>query len=375
MNLERPHQKPLRASTKILVAGATAEQRRENKRLAQAIYTARMGDLARSRHDLPAAQTSALGFNKFATWYDQHVIVTHAAAEREREILKRLRSSFGAIDLWDLTRKQAIEWMTARALQVQPRTVNREMALLKAMLTKAVELEHLRASPLAGMRLLRVKKPKRRLLAPAEERKLLRVMAPADRALFIMGLDTLCRLGDILDLKRSDDHRKYLYIEEPKDPEQPEPYTVPVSKRLRRALDRIPKTGPYYFEHRRQAKRARDWRGSVQKMLRTACRLAHVPYGRAKAGITFHWATRRTGATRMLNRGIPLPAVQRIGHWKDPSVVLEIYAEAFGKDERRAVEIVSQGPKPSRRARGMHVAGAAVANPPSKPGRKARAGS
>jgi len=75
--------------------------------------------------------------------------------------------------------------------------------------------------------------------------------------------------------------------------------------------------------------------------LQTACIAAGVDYGRKAGGLTFHHATRRTGATRMLQRGAELKAVQAIGHWKRPDVMLEIYAEASSHAARQAVELVS----------------------------------
>ena len=83
-------------------------------------------------------------------------------------------------------------------------------------------------------------------------------------------------------------------------------------------------------------------------MLKRACLKAGIPYGRKAGGITFHWATRRTGATRMLQRGVDLKTVQAIGHWKSADVVLDIYAETTSRAARQAVELVGSLPKRSR---------------------------
>jgi integrase len=191
------------------------------------------------------------------------------------------------------------------------------------------------------------------VLSRADEVKVLAAFGtPADRALFLMALDTLVRMGDCLDLRRSDDHGRTLYI---RDPKAGDGYRVPVSQRLRAALDAVPKDGPYYFTFRRRHATAGARRNGVKKMLASACAKAGVAYGRKDGGLTFHWATRRTGATRMLEAGIDFPTVQRVGHWGDPTMLLGIYAESDDARARAAVERIGPDmgltppPKPAKR--------------------------
>jgi hypothetical protein len=61
--------------------------------------------------------------------------------------------------------------MTARRRHVAAVTVNREIDLLKAMLRDAVP-KYLSASPIVGLARLKTFKPRRRLLLPAEEKRL-----------------------------------------------------------------------------------------------------------------------------------------------------------------------------------------------------------
>jgi integrase len=183
-----------------------------------------------------------------------------------------------------------------------------------------------------------------------EERQLLAATAQLGarngrimRALLINGVDSLVRLMDLLDLKRSDRRGRWIYLA---DPKTGDPCEVALSLRGARALDQIPDTGPYYFQGFRGATVERDRRARVNHLLRRLCRLAGVPYGRKVGGITFHWATRRTGATRMLiNKRVPLPAVQRQGTWKNPDVLLQIYAEA---DRKALLNAVAAMPRRSR---------------------------
>jgi len=73
-------------------------------------------------------------------------------------------------------------------------------------------------------------------------------------------------------------------------------------------------------------------------MLSGLCDRAGVLYGRKRGGITFHWATRRTGATRLVvDRKASIPAVQRQGNWKTADVLLSIYTEADRQAQRAAI--------------------------------------
>lgn len=314
-----------------VVIGTTPQTLKESRRLAELVYHARMGDLAKLRHGLPV-ETPEITFDAFADWYDQHVIEHHRGKLREREILKTLRSAFGPRLLSQIDRAAVLEWRSLRAAKTSASTANRELDLLKHLLGSAVP-KYLAASPIAKLARLRPKRTETRVLTRVEEARLLKVLAPADRALIICALDTLMRLSDVVNLRRDQDRGSYLLVVDPKV----EPYRVPVSKRLRKALDGLPKAGPYYFQHRRQAKNPRDYRGSVQDMLEAACKAAGIPYGRG-SGITFH-ALRHTGTTRLVEAGVPLRVVQELGGWKSMRQ-LERYAHPTDDAKQQAVELI-----------------------------------
>ncbi len=225
------------------------------------------------------------------------------------------------------------------------RTVNREVDLLQQILAAGVP-KYYAVSPLAGLADLDVTPPVRRTMHPDEERRVLAALEPVDRAILLMGLDTLTRLGDILDLQRTDDHGETITV---RDPKSGSPHTVPVSTRLRAALDAVPidpRHPTWYFPVRRRGRTEHARRRTIARALARACHRADVPYGRARHGLTFHWATRRTGATRMIRAGGDkvLATVQRIGDWKTLDVLTGIYQEVVTEDMRAAVESVAATP-------------------------------
>lgn len=312
--------------------GKTTAQRHDSRKLAEDRYHQRMNEVAARLYKLPTAMP-AIRFTKYADAYDT-TIALHRGARREREMLKPLLAYFGAELLSAIDADRVRAYMQQRRSKVAAVTVNREVDLLKAMLRDACP-KYLSASPIAGLKRLPTITPKRRLLLPSEEAKLLAVGDAQDRAILILGIDTLLRLGDLLDLEWIDYAGKWLYVRDPKGAES---YEVALSPRAIAAIDALP-VGRYLFPKFRRAENPRDWPGSVRKRLRYLCAAADVPYGKKKGGITFHWATRRTGATRLLmgRKPVPVPVVQRHGNWKNPDVLLSIYAEAGRDDLLKAV--------------------------------------
>lgn len=352
--------------------GSTKEQNRLARVAAEALYHRRMVEEGSAPPPDPNAKPD-ITFSEWATKYDDNFIAHHRGYEREREILNTLRMEFSHKDdgtprfLREIDRHLVIEWRTRRRSRGKviehfggpngprrtlpppsARTVNREVDLLQQTFAAAVP-KYLERSPIEGLPDLEVTNPKRRIMTEAEEEKILPYFAPDDRAIVLCGLDTLARLSSILNLTRADDHKTHLTLYDTKNGE---PYQPPVSKRLRAALDAVPvdSANPeYYFPRRRRAK-GRNRRNVIAHALKSACAKAGVPYGRARRGITFHWATRRTGTTRMLRHGGEgaISAVQQIGGWKSANVPLTIYREVATPEMKALVELVGQKVKIAR---------------------------
>lgn len=348
--LERPGEKPIRKPTKIPHSPPTPRQRAENKRTAEQRYHEEMTALARG--DIGAHDGYTQAFAELAAWYREHRLPKRRGAEREQDLLTHLERFFSTLLLRSFSHARVDEYETHRLKQkAAPGTINRETDLLKSMLRIAAENQWCPADLIRGKKRLHVPKLGKARLTPAQETAILHAIPhPNDRALLIMGLDTLARKGDLLDFQTAHDHGTTADIVDPKNGHF---LNVPISPRLRAALDACladPKGSDFVFWNRRVAKKQRDWLGSVRLMLKTACRLAGVPYGRKLQGITFHSATRRTGASRMLARGADLTTVQSIGGWKDLRSV-QGYLVAEDENRQKAVRLVAPLTPQSRRDR------------------------
>lgn len=318
-----------RERTDILI-GDTVAQRGDAKRLAKESYQRKMLDLAEKQIKRLPDERPQLRFSVYAETYARDVIALRRGARRERECLVPLRRFFDDDLLATIDADRVRTYMAAR--QVSPRTVNREVDLLKGMLRDAAP-KYLAVSPIVGLKRIKPAPVQRRLLEPADEQRLLDACEDAqDRAIFILGIDTLIRLGDLLDLERGDHDGAWLRVKHAKSGDA---YEAALSPRAQAVLKEIAQAGErYYFSKFRVAQAPRDWPGSVRQRFERLCRKAGLRYGRARGGFTFHWATRRTGATRyLLGKGAPISAVQKQGNWKNPEMLLQIYAEARQADQ------------------------------------------
>jgi integrase len=347
---------PIRTSTKVPLGAKHA--RKDSRDQAEEIYRAAMGDVARGTFKLPTAKASRT-FRQQAEWYRDNVTVHHRGAARERSTLNNLIAHFGDLPLASITTASVEAWKLQRAKVVKQSTVNRELEVLKPVLSSAVP-HVIDSNPAATVKKFRLRFPQITILTEHAEDALLKVATPAERAFLLLGLDALLRSGDARRLRVEHDKGGYLEIVDPKT----EAYKVPVSKRLRAALDALRPVEGFYFPR----KYAKTWRAmnsiTAFALFRGVCDRANVPAGRAGGGVTFH-ALRHTGATRAA-RSVKLTVVQRLGGWKsltqlarydhpdDPEIIRAV--EAIGARERDVSgtkqQAASRRLKVARRARG-----------------------
>jgi integrase len=173
---------------------------------------------------------------------------------------------------------------------------------------------------------------------------LLAVASPAERAFLLLGLDALLRCGDARRLKVEHDHGSHLELVDPKV----EAYKVPVSTRLRAALDALRPVEGFYFPRKHKGAWRAMGHNSAFTLFRDLCVRADIPTGRT-AGITYH-GLRHTGATRAA-RSVKLTVVQRLGGWKSLTQLAR-YDHPDDPEIIRAVEAIGARPpaKKSKKA-------------------------
>lgn len=328
-----------KVKTEIRV-GRTTQQRKDSKQLAEDLYHQVMNEHAKGVYHLPQARPE-IRFAAYAGPYQTDVIAHRAGAEREAEMLVHLVAFFGDDLVSKITKERVGQYHTHRKGAASARTINREVDLLKGMLRDAVPT-YLASSPIVGMKRLRIIPPRRRYVSVEEYDRLLAVCEDAqDTAVLVLARDGLPRLKDLIALQHTDrdpHHERILHITDPKGNT---PIEMALSDRALAAVDALADNGsPYLFPKFRRAEKPRDWPGSVRQRLEYLCRQADppLPYGRTKHGVTFHWGTRRSGATDYIRAGKNLGAVQGQGGWKTPNVLLAIYNEVSREDKLGLVD-------------------------------------
>ncbi len=341
MALARPAQASVKRSTLIPVDGGTSQRSRRNRQLAQEVYAAAMADLARERYQLPTAQAK-ITFREYRHWYETHYTAQKRGQYRERSILRQLGRHFDDRCLHEITREDIIEWRTRRGAEkvagrvVSPGTVGRDLQVLRHLLGTAVP-KYLSANPAAGVKEPQLRNLEPRVLTRHEEERLLAHATAEERALVVCALDTLQRLSDVVGLRREQDHGDHITVLEPKTGKS---YKVPVSTRLRNALDALPGDGPCYFSWADRPTHTR--RNLVIRVFQKLCHQADIPCGRRGGGVTFH-CLRHTGASRMLvDGGVDMETVRQIGGWSSYRM-LQRYVHPTDAARLAAVEAIGNG--------------------------------
>ncbi len=298
-----------RVNTGILV-GTTRKQRARNRKQAEEVYHSLMVNRARERFGLPVEKPSRT-FAEHRQWYAEHVTPTKRSHEREFSMLRQLAGFFDRYELAAITPALAREWRAQRLDDVSASTVTREEVILKHMLTTAVPT-YLETNPLKGLKRLRVAPTDTRTLSHDEEKRLLAELRTSeDKALILLALDTLLRRTNAARLTRTQDHGKFLFSDS-----KAGAVKIPISTRLRKALDALKDTGTQYFP----TYAAANANNLITRMFLEACERAKVQTGRKTGGVSFH-CLRHTGATRMLAAGVDVKTVMMIGGWKNLTIL------------------------------------------------------
>jgi len=207
--------------------------------------------------------------------------------------------------------------------RVSPATTNRELALIKTMMTKAVEWGRLESSPAVRTRKLKEPPPRERVLTEAEAGRLVGAAAPHLKTLLVLLLGTGMRKGEALGLRWEDVDfdRSFIHIGDSKNGR---PRNVPMSSMVRGVLAGAARASDLVFNGLRDIKRS----------FKTALKGARIK------GVRLH-DLRHTAASRMVQAGVDLVTVSKIlGH---SSIQMTMrYAHPTPENMLQAVEKLSE---------------------------------
>lgn len=252
-------------------------------------------------------------FNELADRYVENFGTQKSFKGFKSHVVRELRETFGNRRLSEISYLDLETFRNRRKATPtkagKPRTdasVNRDMAILGHLLSKAVEWGMLEVSPLKKEKRLMFKENNHRLrfLSEAEIEALLKVCCTHLKAIVEVALLTGMRRGELLGLKWEQIQNGFIYLTETKSGKARQ---IPINDRLAAVFREIRLSNqlksPYVFCDS-QGRRFYE----VKRSFTSACRRAGIEDFR------FH-DLRHTFASRLVMRGASLKAVQELlGH-------------------------------------------------------------
>lgn len=318
--------KQLRRSTEIA-----------DKKLAEKIYCKVITDIAEGKwFEVSPCNDSTFKemMNKYLDEYSPKK--AYKTYMRDKSLAFHLNEHFGCLKLTEITPKDIYAYKVKRKREgAAPKTINNELALMGHAYNLAMkEWEWIDSNPVAKVSKEKVNNEIIRWLTLDEERRLLEASPCWLREIILFALNTGLRQGEIIGLTwdRVDLLSKTFTILEQKNKGKD---TLPLNEKameiliVRNKSRSIKSNFVFYNKHGNKivsSNLGRSFRSVVKK-----------------AGIEkfrFH-DLRHTFATRLIQNGIDIYTVQRLGRWKSMQVVMR-YAHHHAESLRSGVEVLDK---------------------------------
>jgi integrase len=274
-----------------------------NRKLAETVLSKRKVAIAEGKFlDIPSQLR--VRFDDFSAEYLEFSKINKRSWTRDQVSIKSLKSTFGGKYLSQITPLMIEHYKAKRKDEVMPASVNRELACLKHMFTKAIEWGKTAENPAKKVKLLRENNQRLRYLTSPEAELLIDVAAPHLKPILVIALNTGMRKGEILNLKWEDIDfkRRIIFVKDTKNSQWGE---LPMNATLTRALTSIERRSdsPYVFS----GKAGKPFT-NVRKSFDSALRRAGIENFR------FH-DLRHTFASNLVMAGVDLTTVKELlGH-------------------------------------------------------------
>lgn len=172
-----------------------------SKKLAQEVLSKRKVQIAEGKY-LDIRRDEKIKFTDFAkTYIEIHAKPNKKSWRSDQTSLNHLIPFFGSKYLYEITHFMIEKYKNQRAESVKPASVNRELACLKCMFSKAILWDKMRDNPVRKVRLFKENNQRVRYLDGEELKKLLANCQPKLLPLVIVDLNTGMRKSEIRYLK------------------------------------------------------------------------------------------------------------------------------------------------------------------------------
>ena len=334
-----------------------------DKDLAKRIFDKLKGQVAERKwfEQLPGED---IPFRKMMEKYlEEHSLPNKSreSHKRDKSIVKNLVRAFGNLMLTNIGPRDIAAYKVERRREgASPRTINYELTVMGHAFKIAMrEWEWVRENPVSRVSKEKVRNQIERWLKPDEEARLLKASAEWLRDIIMFAINTGFRQSEILDLKwpQIDFERR----------------TVTISEQKNDGVDTLPlnRTVLDVLKGREASSHGSELVFPDESGKRMGNRYLQKAFTRLVKGagiakFRFH-DLRHTFATKLVQRGVDLYTVQKLGRWKTVSMVMR-YAhhypeslrpgiEAMDDARKKSVTILSQSPKfpPKRKGHKPHL--------------------
>lgn len=297
----------------------------------------RKGQIAGGKFDIAQTRQPVL-FEKFIDRYMEYSKANKKSWERDETSCKWLLRYFrgkalGQITPWLIERYKSLRQkdLTCHGRIPAKATINREVACLKNMFTKANEWGLVTSNPVKKVKLFPEKQSKLRVLSQEEFNKLFNASSDLLKPVLIIAGNTGMRQGEILNLKWDDVNFKHGYITV-RESKNNETRMIPMNPVLVDTLIALKRKSidEYLFSYA-EGKAIK----SIKKGSWGALKRAGIPHCR------FH-DLRHTFATNLVMNGIDIVTVQELlGH--KSIAMTKRYSHPTPEHKKHAVESLNIG--------------------------------
>ncbi len=310
-----------------------------DRKLAQRIYDKVKGEIAVGKwfERLPGEEKT---FKEMAEKYLNEYSIRNKAPTthiRDKSLFAHLINFFGEFTLTEITPNLISDYKTKRREEgAAPKTINNELSLMNHAFNLAIkEWEWIKENPVSKVSKEKFKNLIERWLTYEEEERLLSVSPKWLQEILILGIETGLRQSELLNLQWSqvDLFKKTITIWEQKNKNKD---TLPLNERALEMLKakakvRHIKTNYVFYNENGNRIDARN----LLRAFYSATKKSGLQ------GLRWHDATRHTFATRLVQGGVDIYTVQKLGRWKTISMV-QRYAHHYPESLRPGIEVLDR---------------------------------
>jgi integrase len=297
---------------------------------AQKVIDKRKAEIAENKFLDVRKDPEPITFHNFAKEYLQWAKTNKKPSSYQREIsrMRALNNGFETKSIQAIITLDIERYKSKRKEDIKPASVNREIALLKHMFTKAIEWGKLTENPAKKVKLLKGEVKRVRFLMPDEIRSLLSNCADHLEPIVTVALHTGMRKGELLGLQwpQIDFEQGIITLTDTKNNERRD---IPMNETVKDTLRGIERIGENVF-----CNGDGETFANVRRSFETALRKSGIENFR------FH-DLRHTFASTLVMAGEDLNTVRELLGHKDLTMTLR-YAHLAPNLKKKAVNVLDR---------------------------------